>query len=167
MAVPDGDLVIPVLNQYIESFAAKDLPIFASRDWHPAKHCSFKDQGGPWPPHCVQNSEGAQLAQHLRLTETVSIISKGTRADRDAYSAFQETELNDRLQQHHTRRLFVGGLATDYCVLNTVKDALELGYEVWLLEKAMRAVNVNPDDGAEAIDAMVRKGANFYSGEVP
>jgi len=159
LGVADGDAVIPVLNSGIERFQHAGLPIFASRDWHPADHCSFADQGGPWPAHCIAGSPGAQFASRLALPASVMIISKGTHVSRDAYSAFQETDLDERLRDLRITRLFVGGLATDYCVFNTVKDALRHGYRVVLLTDAIRAVNLKPDDGAHAEQEMLHLGA--------
>ncbi len=159
LAVPRGDEVVPVLNRYIRVFKKKELPVFATRDWHPSNHCSFESQGGTWPPHCVQDTEGAEFSPDLGLPESVTIISKADAPDKDAYSGFGDTDLHNRLQTSGIRRLFIGGLATDYCVLNTVKDALSLGYEVYLLEDAIRAVNVRPDDGRRAEDEMISLGA--------
>jgi nicotinamidase/pyrazinamidase len=167
LPVPHGDEVVPVMNRYIEAFARKGLPVFASRDWHPENHCSFRQQGGIWPPHCVQESEGAKFADDLMLDSRITIISKGTTPERDAYSAFQGTDLHERLQSAAVQRLFVGGLATDYCVLNTVKDAQALGYRVWVIQSGIRAVNVNPGDEQKAIDAMVRLGAKLHFNGIP
>lgn len=159
LAVPDGDGVLPPLNQWIERFSANCLPVFATRDWHPPDHCSFKTQGGPWPSHCVANTTGAQFADHLKLPRDADIISKATTRDTDAYSGFGHTDLSHQLLQAHVRRVFVGGLATDYCVLNTVEDALRLGYDVVLLTSAIRAVDVCPGDGARAVATMLAAGA--------
>jgi nicotinamidase/pyrazinamidase len=150
LAVPDGDAVVPVLNRYLAEFSARELPVYATRDWHPVNHCSFKAQGGPWPPHCVAESPGAQFAAGLKFPSGTSVISKATRPDKDAYSGFEGTDLDARLRVRKIKRLFIGGLATDYCVLNTVRDALRLGHEVYLLTDAIRAVNVKPDDGRKA-----------------
>ena len=157
LAVPRGDDVIPVLNRYSAAFRQHHLPIFASRDWHPSNHCSFTEQGGPWPPHCVAETNGAQFASSLDLSEAV-IISKATEPESDAYSAFENTDLDQRLKQANIKRLFVGGLATDYCVLNSVRDAVRLNYSVILLEDAIRAVNVQPEDGSKAIAEMLELG---------
>ncbi len=160
LAVPGGDEVVPKLNHYIAAFQAKRLPIFATRDWHPPNHCSFKPYGGPWPPHCVAGSTGAAFAPGLELPASTAVITlKGTEPDRDAYSGFERTDLDARLRAAGVHRLFVGGLATDYCVLNTVKDGLALGYAVFLLQDAIRAVNVQSDDGRKAEGEMIRLGA--------
>lgn len=161
LPVPDGDAVIPVLNEYIHAFRAANLPIVATRDWHPRNHCSFKEQGGPWPAHCVAGSPGAEFAENLKLPEDTIVVSKATQPDREAYSGFQGTELHKKLRAMGVQRLFVGGLATDYCVLNTVKDALGLGYRVFLLIDAVKAVNVHPQDGENAVNEMARKGAEI------
>ncbi len=163
LAVPRGDKVVPVLNRYIGEFLAHDLPVYATRDWHPERHCSFRAQGGPWPPHCVAHTRGAEFAPALRLPSAATVISKATSADRDAYSGFEGTDLDQRLRAAGVRRLFVGGLATDYCVLNTVRDALQLGYEVLLLADAIRAVEVEPGDGQRAEAEMTRLGARRIS----
>ena len=163
LAVPQGDQVVPVMNRYIFMFKVKGLPVFATRDWHPADHCSFKEQGGPWPPHCVQGSKGAEFPSELQLPEDTVVISSATNPEKEAYSGFEGTDLDDRLKAINAERLFMGGIATDYCVLNTVKDALSLGYEVYLLEDAIRAVNVKPDDGEKAKTEMVDLGAKLVS----
>lgn len=159
LAVPCGDQVVAPLNRYAALFAKLGLPVVATRDWHPLYHCSFRSQGGPWPPHCVADTTGAQFAPTLALPSGASIVSKATTPERDAYSGFQGTELDTMLRRRKVRRVFVGGLATDYCVLNTVKDARRLGYEVVLLRDAIRAVDVNPGDGDRAQDEMQRLGA--------
>lgn len=161
LPVTEGDVIVPILNDYISVFLQHNLPIYATRDWHPPDHCSFQTQGGPWPPHCIAGSLGADFAPGLRLpdAEKFTIISKGTHRDKDAYSGFEDTDLAERLQKEGVNRVFVGGLATDYCVLNTVRDALQLGFTVLLLEDAIRAVNLQPGDGAKAIAEMQQRGA--------
>jgi len=160
LAVAGGDEVIPVLNRYIGEFAAKGLPVYATRDWHPAGHCSFHEQGGPWPVHCVQGTYGAKFAQTLTLPPDTTVISKATLQDQEAYSSFQGTDLSDRLRAAGIRRVFIGGLTTDYCVLNSVRDARQLGYEVFVLADAMRAVDVQPGDGKRAEEEMASLGAH-------
>lgn len=159
LAVAGGDEIVPVLNLYLNEFHRAGLPIFVTRDWHPKDHCSFRERGGPWPPHCVADSEGARFAPGLALPPSAVVISKGTALDEDAYSGFQGTDLDRRLRRAQVNRVFVGGLATDYCVRSTVKDALALGYQTVVLVDAVRAVNVQPDDGRKAGEEMARLGA--------
>lgn len=159
LAVRHGDDVIAPLNGYGEIFHRRGLPIFASRDWHPANHISFTAQGGPWPPHCVAHTHGAEFPADLCLPPATEIISKATRIDRDAYSAFQETRLVEALHEREIVRLFIGGLATDYCIRATVEDALGNGFGVVLLGDAVRGVNLHPGDGEKALRAMEEEGA--------
>jgi nicotinamidase/pyrazinamidase len=161
LGVPDGDAVVPVINAYAEKFRAAGLTVAATRDWHPADHCSFEAQGGPWPPHCVRDTAGAGFADALRLPPEVILISKATKSEADAYSGFDGTDLAERLRAVGVRRVFVGGLATDYCVLATVRDARAAGFEVALLTDAVRAVNVDPGDGDRALGEMQELGASF------
>jgi nicotinamidase/pyrazinamidase len=160
LAVPHGDAVVPAINRYLAAFAARALPVFATRDWHPPNHCSFKAQGGIWPPHCVAATRGAEYARGLALPQTAVIISKAVTPEADAYSSFGGTKLAARLRAAGATRLFVGGLATDYCVLNTVRDALAAGFTVLLLADAIRAVDVNAGDGARALGEMQGLGAH-------
>jgi nicotinamidase/pyrazinamidase len=159
LAVPHGDEVVDALNAYIPAFKQHGLTIVATRDWHPADHCSFLAQGGSWPPHCVAGTDGAQLAPGLGLPDDAPIISKAASPDQDAYSGFAGTHLDQLLRKSAVRRVFIGGLATDYCVLNTVRDALRLGYATVLLTDAIRAVDAQPGDGARAIAEMAQIGA--------
>lgn len=161
LAVPRGDEVVPPLNRCLSLFSQKSLPVYASRDWHPPDHCSFRAQGGPWPPHCMADTYGAEFASNLDLPADAVIISKADTPEKDAYSAFEGTDLGLCLKAVDVRRLFVGGLATDYCVLNTVKDALALGYGVVLLADAVRAVEVTPGDGEKAMMEMRTLGAHI------
>jgi nicotinamidase/pyrazinamidase len=160
LAVAGGDEVVPVLNRYIGIFERNDMPVYATRDWHPAGHSSFRAQGGPWPEHCVARSHGAKFAATLRLPHNARLISKATQQDREAYSSFQGTELDSLLRATGIRRIFIGGIATDYCVLESVRDARRLGYEVMLLSDAIRAVDVQPGDGQRAVEVMVELGAH-------
>jgi len=159
LAVPDGNAVIAALNDYIARFVDKGLPVFATRDWHPTDHCSFKAQGGIWPPHCVAGTKGAEFAPDLTLPSTVVVVSKAAEQGKDAYSGFEGTDLAERLRALGVTRVFVGGLATDYCVLQTVKDALREQLQVVVLHDAIRAVNVHPADGANAEQEMAQLGA--------
>lgn len=159
LAVPDGDAVIAPINGYAALFAKHAHPVFATRDWHPGDHCSFKSRGGPWPPHCVAQSRGAAFPAGLALPQAATVISKATDPERDAYSGFQATGLGRQLRAKGVKRVFVAGLATDYCVLATVKDALAEGFEAVVLADAVRAVNVAPGDGERAIGEMRALGA--------
>ena len=167
LPVPHGDEVIPVLNLWIAVFVRRKLPVFATRDWHPPNHCSFRIQGGSWPVHCVIDSPGARFASTLQLPASAKIISKESAPDLEAYSGFERTDLEAQLRQLSVKRLFVGGLATDYCVLNTVKGGLRRGFEVLLLREAIRAVNVHPEDGSKAEAEMARLGAVLYDAGPP
>jgi nicotinamidase/pyrazinamidase len=159
LAVPRGEEVIRPLNDYLAAFRASSLPIVASRDWHPADHCSFRAKGGPWPAHCVQETFGAQFAQQLAVPPEAHIVSKATLPDRESYSDFDGTGLASRLRTWRVKRVFVGGLATEYCVLATVEDALREGFQVVLLVDAVRAIDVDPSDGERAMQQMIRAGA--------
>jgi nicotinamidase/pyrazinamidase len=157
LAVPDGNAVIEPLNRYLELFHAASLPVFATRDWHPENHGSFVEQGGRWPRHCVANTRGAQFPAELRLPDDVEIVSKATDAARESYSGFDGTDLDARLRRLGVGRLFVGGLATEFCVLATVRDALARNYRVCLLRDAVRPLDSL--DGQRAVEEMVRLGA--------
>jgi nicotinamidase/pyrazinamidase len=164
LAVPDGDRVVPVLNGYAQRFAERGAPVFASRDWHPARTTHFAAHGGVWPPHCVQDTPGAALHAGLRLPPGATLVSKGTGADEDAYSCWQAraadgTDFPTLLARRGIRRLFVGGLATDYCVKATALDARRAGLEVVVLEDAVRAVDVTAGDGERALAEMTAAGA--------
>lgn len=159
LAVPRSDEIIPVLNQYIRLFQKPGLPIFMTRDWHPPDHQSFKSQGGPWPKHCIAGSTGAAFSESLLYPTDAQFFSTGIEVDNPGYSGFENAEFNDQLVQRRIERLFIGGLATDYCVLNTVLDALKFNYSVFLLIDAVRAVNVHPDDGIQSEQNMISHGA--------
>jgi nicotinamidase/pyrazinamidase len=154
-----GDDVIGPTNRLIALYREQGLPVYASRDWHPPDHCSFKAQGGPWPPHCVAHTHGAAFPEALHLPADAAIISKAATRGSDAYSAFRETTLADQLHALGIERIAVCGLATDYCVLNTVTDALALGFRVIVVLDATRAVNAAPGDGERAIRQMAERGA--------
>ena len=164
LGVADGDAVIAPLNGYLARAQRTGATVVASRDWHPTDHCSFRAQGGPWPPHCVAGTPGAQFASELRLPLQAHVIDKAIHSDRDAYSAFQDTGLAQALRAQGIRRLAVGGLATDYCVLQSVLDALSAGFEVFVLEDAIRAVDVSPGDGDKAKEQMRQAGARLVVG---
>jgi nicotinamidase/pyrazinamidase len=159
LEVPSGDLVIPLLNDYIKLFKDLNANVFATRDWHPPNHVSFKNYGGQWPPHCVQDTEGAKFHPDLKLPESAIIISKATDPNKEAYSGFDGTTLEEELRSKKVTRVFVGGLATEYCVKTTVVDALKLGFEAVLLVDATRGLEANAGDVQKAIDEMTTQGA--------
>jgi nicotinamidase-related amidase len=159
LPIERGDTIIPVINTYIKRFENAGALIVASRDWHPSNHISFKLQGGLWPPHCVQGTKGAEFSPALKLPKNVIVISKATDPNHEAYSAFDGTNLDNELQKLDIHRLFVCGLATDYCVVNTVLDACELGFETVVLMDAILGIDANPGDVDRAIKAMVKSGA--------
>jgi nicotinamidase/pyrazinamidase len=157
LAIDGGDGVVPVLNRWIDAACERGIPIYASRDWHPRRHPSFRDQGGPWPPHCIQGTAGAELHAKLAVPADAVAIVKGTRLDRDQYSAFDETGLAKQLARDGVRRLWVGGLALDVCVAATVRDALAAGFEVHVLVAGTRPVS--PAVGAETLRELEAAGA--------
>lgn len=161
LPVPHGDKVVPVLNRYIQKFKEANAAIYATRDWHPANHISFTSKGGPWLPHCVQNTEGAEFHEDLKLPKRTIIVSKAADPNKEAYSGFDGTSLGEELRRKGVKRVFVGGLATDYCVKSTVLDAVELGFETVLLEDAVQGVNVNLGDSERAIEEMKAKGVHM------
>lgn len=158
LGVPEGHQVVAPINQLIAMYVARGLPVFASRDWHPQDHVSFAARGGPWPPHCMAGTEGAAFTAEMALPEDAIVISKADTSDADAYSAFNGTTLARQLRERGITRLTICGLATDYCVLNTVTDALEEGFATIVVPEAMRAVDVHPGDGSRALDRMVARG---------
>lgn len=160
LAVPHGDEVIPPLNKLIDEFLERGDPVYMSRDWHPPTTKHFAAYGGTWPVHCVQNTTGAQFHPALRDDSRIKVISKGL-GDTDCYSAFDETDLASELQQQNVGEVVVGGLATDYCVKNTVVDAVKHGFKVKAVADAMRPVELHPGDGEKAIQEMREAGAEI------
>ncbi|MFB0515003.1 MAG: bifunctional nicotinamidase/pyrazinamidase [Candidatus Neomarinimicrobiota bacterium] len=161
LPVPDGDSIVPILNKLIETFSQAQRPIYATRDWHPEGHCSFKAQGGIWPTHCVQHTHGAQFHPDLQLPESATIISKADTQDRDAYSGFDGTPLEALLKEAGVDQIVVCGLATDYCVKATVLDGLKAGLGVIVVEDAIRGVDVQPGDSQKALAEMGQAGATI------
>ncbi|HJM54279.1 MAG TPA: nicotinamidase [Dehalococcoidia bacterium] len=159
LAVSTGDGVARTMTRVAAAFNEQGARVYATQDWHPAGHSSFEAQGGPWPPHCVQGSRGAELHPDLDLPDGCVNIKKGGDPEVDAYSGFIDSDLEEQLKTAGVTRVFVGGLATDYCVLNTVLDARRIGFETYLLSDAIGAVNVEPGDGERAIAQMVGAGA--------
>jgi nicotinamidase/pyrazinamidase len=162
LAVDGGDQVVAPLNRWIGHARERGGRIYASRDWHPLGHVSFQEQGGKWPPHCIQDSEGARFHAELMLPLDIVKITKGVRFDQDQNSVFDQTGFAAQLRQDSVKRLWIGGLAEDVCVLASVLDALKEGFKVFLLKAATRPVS--PKDGQEAVEAMKRLGAKIISG---
>ena len=156
LGVKNGDEIIPVLNRYIDKFRAAGLPVIATRDWHPIKTTHFREYGGVWPAHCIQGSRGAAFHTDLHLPNDVILVSKGMGADEDSYSAFHGkddsgTPLSTLLRGLSVERIFVGGLATDYCVKYTALEGINEGFTVVVLGDAIRGVDLQPDDSERAL----------------
>jgi len=152
LPIPHGDRVVPVLNDWIAAASAQGLPVYASRDWHPIGHPSFKDEGGDWPPHCLQDSEGAAFHPDLALPPNAFIVTKGTRFDHDQLSAFHDTGLHERMQKDGVKRIWIGGLAQDVCVAESAREAVRRGYEVILVPDG--SLPVFPDRAAECLESL-------------
>lgn len=161
LPVPNGDEIVPTLNRYIELSRQRGWLTIATRDWHPPNHCSFKEQGGPWPPHCIAGTKGAEFHPDLKLPEDVIIISKATEPDREAYSAFQGTDLLTKLKAFDAERLLIGGVATEYCVNETVRDAVQSCFAVYLLEDATRGID--PKAALEILESLKKMGVKLVS----
>jgi nicotinamidase/pyrazinamidase len=171
LPVAEGDRIAGPINELLDSF---DL-VIATRDWHPTDHRSFEgvevdpekwrgaDPPSIWPVHCVENTRGAELHTALEQEKVDVVIDKGQDPNSQGYSAFQDTRLGELLREHGVDRLFVAGLATDYCVRNTVLDARRLGFDVTVIEDAVRGVDVNPGDSERALEEMERAGAEVAS----
>jgi nicotinamidase/pyrazinamidase len=165
LAVAEGDQVVTPLNRYIGKFADAGLPIFATRDWHPEKTVHFKAYGGLWPAHCIQGSKGAEFRADLALPQDAVIVSAGMAPDEEGYSGFDAVDssgvaLMELLRRTNVTRIYVGGLATDYCVKQTVLDGVKRGFAVTLLEDAVRGVELAPGDSQRAIQEMLQAGAD-------
>lgn len=166
LGVPDGDRVVEPLNRAAERFREAGLPVFASRDWHPAVTRHFREYGGTWPPHCVQGSRGADFHPGLRLPAGTAIISKGIDPDLDSYSAFEGNRddgatLASCLATLGVGHIYIGGLATDYCVRSSALDAVRSGLRVTVLTDAVAGVDLEPGDSAQAMEEMVRCGVRL------
>lgn len=161
LAVPHGDDVVEVINELAPLFSV----VFATQDYHPSGHSSFTDQGGPWPVHCVEGTKGAEFHPDLDTSRFDEVFRKGTDPDTDGYSGFAGTDLADRLFARGVDRVFVTGLATDYCVRATALEAIENGFDCVVVRDAIRAVDVRPGDGDRAIAEIETAGADLVSAE--
>lgn len=157
LPVPEGDRIVPVLNRVMHLFPF----IVTTQDWHPLNHCSFKSQGGPWPPHCIQRTPGAELHPGLDTRSVGLSILKGTLPEQDAYSGFGGTSLADNLKNYGIQSVYLAGLATDYCVKNTALDALKYGFETYLLTDLMRGIEAQKGDIEKALQTVQNAGARI------
>jgi nicotinamidase/pyrazinamidase len=161
LAVPGGDTIFPAVNR-----TSRIVPLtIASRDWHPVNHVSYQAQGGPWPVHCEAGTPGAEFHPALETERIERVFSKGTEPGVEAYSAFDGTGMAGWLRERGVDRLYVAGLATDYCVRASVLDALREGFRVVVLEDAIGAVDVTPGDGERALAEMRSAGADVGRSE--
>lgn len=161
LAVDEGDKVVEPSNRLIRFFEERGWPIYYTRDWHPANHCSFKANGGPWPPHCVADTPGAEFHADLYIQPNATIISKADDPEKEAYSGFEGSPLGALLKKKSIEAVVIAGLTTDYCVKTTALDAHRLGFSVTVAIDAIRAVNVKPEDGRCAIKHMQIRGVEF------
>ena len=159
LPVAGGERIVPVINRWLGEAVAKGVPIYASRDWHPVGHVSFRERGGPWPPHCVQDSKGAQFHPDLALPCSTILVTKGVRFDQDQYSAFEQTGLAVQLRNDGIRRLWVAGLAEDVCVLATVLDARREGFDVVVITTGTCPITL--EGGEKARWQMKEAGTRF------
>lgn len=157
LPVPDGNAVVPVINRWIEAAVVGNALVVASRDWHPAGHVSFKENGGVWPAHCVQGTDGAAFHPDLNLPEGAKLVSKGDHPDLDQYSDFESSRLAEELRGLGIKRVFVCGLAQDVCVKATVLDAVEHGFATHVIASATRPLSRL--SGERALEEMRRAGA--------
>jgi nicotinamidase/pyrazinamidase len=172
LAVPGSEGVVAALNRYIADAIGRGIPVYASRDWHLPDTSHFQPFGGVWPVHCVQNSPGARFHPDLRLPGGAIVISKGDDPAQHGYSALEGrtadgVPLLDDLRRRGITHLYVGGLATDYCVKHSAIDAAAAGLRVTVLEDAIAGVDVQPGDSARAIAAMREGHVDFAAGGGP
>ena len=165
LPVPDADKIIDLINRYITAFKDRGALIVATRDWHPPDHISFQERGGPWPPHCVRGTKGAEFVKGLNLPDDTIIVSKATQSEEEAYSGFQGTGLGKELKERGVRRVFICGVATEYCVKNTALDAVKEGFDTYLLTDAIKGVEVNEGDVRRALEEMSENGVKFLTFE--
>jgi nicotinamidase-related amidase len=158
LAVSQGDEIADRVNE-LAADPRFDL-VIATRDWHPPGHGSFAEQGGPWPPHCVQDTEGAELHPALDRSRIDVVLDKGQDPGTDGYSGFEDTGLEELLRERRIDKVTIVGLATDYCVKNTALDALRAGFDVTVDPAGVRGVEVERGDSDRAMDEMRAAGAH-------
>lgn len=157
--VEDGDMMATRLSDMSMLFHANNGRVFASQEWHPTTHSSFRDNGGTWPTHCVRGTKGAEFHPNLRLPIGSIIIRKGEDPAKTGFSAFEDSSLNSHLRRLEIKRVFIGGIPTEYSVQHTVVDAIQNGFATHLLTDGVSGFNANPDDSDRAIESMVANGA--------
>ncbi len=160
LGVREGDQIIPTVNKYVELFLRNQLPVFVSRDWHPEDTKHFKPASGPWPPHCVQNTKGAEFHPDFRVPAEAIILSKGTDPELDGYSVFEALDSNQKsfielLKEMNINELYLSGIATDYCVRMTSLDAFQQDFKVNILTDAIKGVN--EQDSRRTIEEILAK----------
>ena len=163
VAIDGGALVAAQMSKAAAYFTDSDAVIYATQDWHPEDHASFRSKGGPWPTHCVENTDGAAFHPDLSLPPSTVVVRKGLTPTKDAYSGFVDSDLEHKLINAGIKRIFVGGLATDYVVLNTVIDSLDIGIETYVLVDAVSAMDIEPGDGLRALHLMQSTGATLIT----
>jgi nicotinamidase/pyrazinamidase len=161
LPVAEGNAIFEPINRIMPLFDY----VVATRDWHPRVHPHFQEHGGPWPYHCIEHTHGAEFSPKLDLRHVDEILSKGMHPHSHGYSAFDATNLDERLRAHDVTRVFVCGLATDYCVKATALEAAAHGFETIVLTDAIAAVNVKCTDEADALREMASHGVRFATTE--
>jgi len=161
LPIEGGHEVVEAVNPWIAAATAAGIPVFASRDWHPEGHMSFQARGGPWPPHCLQDSDGAAFHPRLQLPADVIKVTKGVRFDQDQNSAFDQTGLAEELRRRGISRVWVAGLAQDVCVAATTLDGRQEGFEVMLIKEGTRPVTA--EGGQEALERMQEAGVQVVN----
>jgi nicotinamidase/pyrazinamidase len=166
LAAPGGDEIIPAVNRHIADARSRDMPVYATRDWHPPATSHFKEYGGVWPPHCVQGTQGAQFHRNLKLPPDAIVVNKGDDPQRHGYSAFEGhtsvgKALLDDLRDRHITRVYLTGIATDYCVRESALDALKAGLEVRVVADAIAGIDARPGDAQRALDEISAAGAQI------
>ena len=161
LEVPEGDEIAEPVKRLADRFEI----VMATRDWHPPDHASFVTQGGPWPVHCVRGTPGAEFHPAMDQVALDEVVDVGREREDEGYSGFEKSELANLLRERGVDRVFVTGLATDYCVRASAIDACREGFDTTVVGDAIRAVNVNPDDGERAIEDMKQAGANVATSE--
>jgi nicotinamidase/pyrazinamidase len=166
LQIMNGDRVVEPVNRAVKYFVAAGLPILASRDWHPPETRHFSTSGGVWPVHCVRGTAGAEFHPDLHLPEETVVLSKGINPELDGYSAFDGVTgdgrtLSKLLRDLDVQRIYICGLATDYCVLCTTLEALRNGLHITVLTDAVAGVDIVPGESACAIEDMVKAGAQL------